>query len=420
MQQAPSSTPQRTPRRAKLARLAAASLAVAAGAALAQTSPYSIGVSQAFGHDSNLFRTAAAPTPDKYSITGLQAGIDQPFGRQRFFANGAVRATRYEDIRQLDNTGYSVNAGVDWSTIERLSGGFNVALNQSLARYGASGDQPALTTKNVETTQEVGARVQLGMASLLALQGSLSHRRLGFSADEFAASEYNQTSASLGLNYRPSDLLTLGSALRATRGEYPNVVLASGKAATFSRNDLDLTATWVASGLSTINARVSFGRQTSDALTQRNFSGTTGSISWAFLPTGKLSFNTTISRDTGAEATFSSLGAGTVNGAGDNSQLTTTYALSAGYAATAKIRINAAFRYTRRNLVDEQFVNGVSVGASEGMDSLKTLSLGATYEPTRTWQLGCNAVRELRLSDSPLSNNYSATTANCSAQFSLR
>ena len=45
--------------------LTAACLLVTAGAAQAQSSPYSIGVSQAFGHDSNLFRTAIAPTPDK-------------------------------------------------------------------------------------------------------------------------------------------------------------------------------------------------------------------------------------------------------------------------------------------------------------------------------------------------------------------
>lgn len=404
---------------ATLRTLAAASMLACAGAALAQASPYSIGVSQAFGHDSNLFRTATAPTPDKYSVTSLLAGIDQPIGRQRFFANGSVRATQYEDIDQLNNTGYGVNAGVDWQTIERLSGGLNLALNQSLARYGASADQPALTRKNLQTTQEVAARVQLGMASLLALQGSLSHRRLGFSADEYAASELNQTSTSLGLTYRPSSLLTIGTALRYTRGEYPNLVLANGDAASFTRNDLDLTATWVASGLSTVNARVSFGRQTSDALTQRDFNGTTGSISWAFLPTGKLSFNTTLSRDTGAESSFANLGTSS-SGGGDNSRLTTSVALTAGYEATAKIRINAAFRYSRRNLVDEQFINGVPVGAAEGVDSVKTLSLGASYEPTRAWQLGCNAVRELRLAEGGLSNNYSATTANCSAQFSLR
>ncbi len=390
------------------------------GIAWAEPNPYSIGVSQAFGHDSNLFRTDAAPTPDKYSITGLQAGVDQPFGRQRFYANGSVRATRYEDIVELNNTGYGLNAGLDWSSIEQLSGNFSVSLNQSLAQYGASIDQPQLTRKNIETSQQVSTRVQRGLVSLLSLEGTLAYRRVAFSADEFAASEYSQYTGSVGLNYRPSGLLTLGTALRATRGEYPNVVLANGDAATFSRNDLDFTTTWVPTGLSTINARVSFGRQTSDALTQRDFSGTTGSISWAFLPTGKLSFNTSISRDTGAETGYSNIAAGQVNGAGDNSRLSTSYALTAAYAATAKIRINAGFRYTRRSLVADQFVSGVRVGSTEGVDSLKTLSLGAAYEPTRNWQLGCNAVRELRLTEGGLSNNYSVTTANCSAQFTLK
>ncbi|KNZ30723.1 MAG: hypothetical protein AD742_20530 [Methylibium sp. NZG] len=392
-----------------------------ASAALAQAGgPYSLGVNQAFGHDSNLFRTATAPTPDKYSVTSLLAGIDQPIGRQRFFASGSVKATQYEDIDQLNNTGYAVNAGVDWQTIERLAGGLNLALNQSLARYGASAGQPSLAKRNLETTQEFAARVQLGLVSVLALQGSLSHRRVGYSAAEFAASEYNQTGASVGLNYRPSGLLSLGAAVRHTRGEYPRLVLANGDAATFERNDLDLTATWVASGLSTVNARVSFGRQTSDGLTQRDFTGTTGSISWAFLPTGKLGFNTTLSRDTGAESSFANQGGSSISGGGDNSRLTTSLTLTAGYEATAKIRINATLRYSRRNLVDERFVNGVSVGAIEGVDSLKTLSLGASYEPTRAWLLGCNAVRELRLAEGGLSNNYAATTANCSAQFSLK
>ena len=407
-------------RRAAEGLLVAATLLAAAGAGRAEANPYYIGVSQAFAHDSNLYRTETAPQPDKYSITGLQAGVDQPFGRQRFYANGSVRATRYEDIVELNNTGYGLNAGLDWSTIEQLSGGFNVSLNQSLAPYGASGNQPLLTKKNVETDQQASARVQLGLVALVSLEGTLSHRRVGFSANEFAASEYRQNSASLGLNYRPSGLLTLGTALRTTRGDYPNVVLANGDSASFSRNDLDLTATWVPSGLSTVNARLSFGRQTSDALSQRDFSGTTGSISWAFLPTGKLSFNTAISRDTGAESGFANTRGVQLNGSSDNSRLTTSVAFTAAYEATAKIKINAGLRYTRRSLVDEQFVNGVAVQSAEGTDSLKSLSLGANYEPSRNWQLGCGAVRDLRLASGGLSNSYAATNVNCSTQFTLK
>jgi hypothetical protein len=406
--------------RTELKILAAAAALAACGALRAEPNPYSVGVSQGFGHDSNLYRTESAPVPDKYSITSLKAGVDQPFGRQRFYANGTVRATRYEDIVELNNTGYGVNAGLDWSTIEQLSGGINLALDKSLAQYGSSGNQPQLTKKNIQTTQQINGRVQLGLVSLLSLEGTLAHRRLGYSADEYAASEYAQNSGSLGLTYRPSGLLTLGTALRHTRGEYDNVVLANGEAASFSRNDLDLTATWLPSGLSTVNARLSFGRQTSDALTERNFSGTTGSLSWAFLPTGKLSFNTTLARDTGNESSFASAAGGLITSTGDNSRLTTSLSLTAAYAATAKIKINAGLRYSRRSLVDDQFVNGVAVQSAEGVDSLKTLTLGAEYAPTRNWQLGCNTMREIRLASGGLSNSYSATTANCSAQFSLQ
>ncbi len=400
--------------------LLGAVLLAAAGAAAAEANPYSVGVSQAFAHDTNLYRTQNAAQPDKYSITSLLAGVDQPFGRQRFYANGSVRATRYEDVRELDNTGYGLNAGVDWQTIEQWSGSLNVQANQSLANYGASADQPQITRRNIETTQQVNARVQRGLASLLSVEGTLSHRRLGYSADEYAASEVRQNSASLGLTYRPSGLLSLGSALRFTRGEYPNVVLANGETARFDRNDLDLTATWVPSGLSTVAARLSFGRQTSDALAQRDFSGTTGSISWAFLPTGKLAFNTTFSRDTGTEASFANIGGTQLGASGDNSQLTTSLGVTAAYAATAKIKVNAALRYTRRKLTNDQVIAGVPVQGSEGVDSLKTLSLGATYDPTRQWQVGCNAQRDLRLASGGLSNSYSNTNANCAAQFMLK
>ncbi len=397
----------------------AAALAAPAGA-WAEPNPYSIGVSQAFEHDSNLYRTAANRVPDKYSITGLLAGVDQPFGRQRFYANGTVRATRFEDVVELNNTSYAVNVGLDWATIEQLSGSFNVLLNENLANYGASVDQPQLTKKNIESTRQLNARIQLGMVSLLSLEGTFSHRQLGYSADEYAASEVTQNAASLGLTYRPSGLLTLGTALRFTRGEYPNIVTASGETASFDRRDLDLTATWFASGLSTVSGRLSFGRQSSDALSQRDFSGTTGSLSWAFLPTGKLSFNTTFSRDTGAESSFNNIAGTQFSASGDNSRLTSSASVSAAYAATAKIKINAAFRYSRRSLTNDQVVAGVPGQSIDGKESLKTLSLGANYEPTRNWQLGCNAVRELRLSDSSLSSNYAVSTANCSAQFTLK
>jgi len=48
-----------------------------------------------------------------------------------------VRATRREDIRNLGNTGCGANAGLDCSTIWRLSGSLGLALNQTPAKHAA-------------------------------------------------------------------------------------------------------------------------------------------------------------------------------------------------------------------------------------------------------------------------------------------
>ena len=399
-------------------------LAMAASdGARAEANPYYFGLSQAIGHDSNVFRVDSSVVPDKYAITSLQAGVDQPIGRQRLQANASVYATRYEDVTILNNTGYGLNAALNWSTIERISGTFDVALNRSLANYAASGDQVSLTKKNLETSSRANARVQLGLVSLLSLNATLGHSQLAYSAPEFALSEVRQNSAGLGLAYRPSDLLTLGSAARLTKGEYPNFVLPSGKNETFDRKDLDLTAIWVASGLSTINARVSFTRATYEAFTNRDLSGATGALSWAWLPTGKLSFNTTLSRDSGAESSFFDLANKQGSAVGDNSALTNTIALNAGYEATAKIRVNAGARYSRRNLVNNQVVGGVVVASTEGRDSVTSFTLGASYDPTRNWRLGCNAGHDrAEPTDTTVgvSTRYASTTASCTVQLTVK
>src|SRR6266436_4482934 len=105
--------------------------------AMAETSPYYIGVSQAFTHDNNVFRRPDNGTlpvlADTLSSTGLLGGIDQPFGRQHFFANGTAATNRHKNLDQLNNTSYGLAAGLDWSTVERLSGNVRASANQSLA-----------------------------------------------------------------------------------------------------------------------------------------------------------------------------------------------------------------------------------------------------------------------------------------------
>lgn len=381
----------------------------------AETNPYSVGLNESIGHNSNLYRTSTNELPDKYSLSSLNLGFDQPIARQRVFAGASLRATRYEDVRVLDNVGWGVNARLDWATIERLSGSLGVASNRTLANYAASGDEVQTTKRNLETSSQVNLRVQLGVASLLSLDTALSHSEISYTAPEYQAAQVRQNAGSLGLTYRPSSLLSMGAALRATRGEYPRVIVPStGKRESFDRNDVDFTTTWVASGLSTLNARLSYGRTVFEGQVLRNGRGVTGSLAWDWKATGKLNFTTSLSRDSGSETALVALANNQGSAIGDNSVLTNALGLGVAYEASAKIRVTLGGRYARRELVS---------GNITGRDRSSMLSLGMSYAPSRAWQLGCNASKDQRVAldnSTVVSTPYSARLASCSIQLSIR
>ena len=390
-----------------------------AGGALAQTSPYYVGASQAFTRESNVFRVAEGlpESKDSISTTSLLAGINQPFGRQRFFADAAARHNKYSDNGQLDHTGYGLDVGLDWETIESLSGRLGYTIKENLARFGADLG-PTLTSKNLERTQEFVARGQYGLASLLSLEAGFVHRQLDYSASQFAFQEFKQDAVRLGVLYRPSGLLTLGAGVRHTKGQYPFALApAPGifQADDFTRDDIDLTAQWVPTGQSTLRARVSVTKEEHETLTTRDVSSSTGAIGWDYKPTAKLTFTTEVIRDTGAETTFAGLSQAGAASVGNNSLLSTTLSLRVLYEVTAKIQLEASGRYVERDLVNTQ---GGALPAT-GSDKLSEAKLGLTWAPTRTLLFGCSVGQEKRRTNSALSYPYSANVATCLGQFKL-
>ncbi len=390
-----------------IVRLAFVTLGIAAaGTVHAQQSPYYFGASQTFTHDSNLFRLpggAALPVgavsrSDTISTTSLLAGLDQPIGRQRLFGDVAVRYNRFADNDQLDNTGYGIGLGIDWATINQLSGTVSYTASQTLSSF-ADG-VGSITEPNKERSQQFLARGRLGGESLLAAEATYIFRKRDYSATTPAAqaNEFDQNSLGLGLLYKPSGLLTLGAGVRHTRGSFDAL------ADDFDRNDLDLTAVWVPTGLSKVAARLSYSKEDHDVTTIRDFSGVTGSLTWEYKPTGKLTFITDLIRDTGAEASFDGYTFNNTNPAGNNSQITSAARVRAHWDATAKIGVDAGARYARRKLL------------GGGDDKTGTLTLAANYLATRNILLGCQLGYEKRGG----ATSYTANTAGCSAQVTLR
>lgn len=389
-------------------------MCIAANALADDPNPYYVGTSIGYNHDSNVFRLPEA-TGDSYLSYGLLGGFDQPIGRQRVYANGTVRKNKFDKLNDLDNNSYSLTTGLDWSTVDRISGNLKYSANQSLASYSTTISTLPIRVRNIEKDSELLARAQYGLASLFILDGSLTHRKLDYSAAEYQIYNYDLNVGSIGLKYRPSAALTTGIAYRISRGKYPERPNAAGEAAKIERNDVDLTASWLPTGESTVDARLSYGTRKDDAASQTNFKGSTGSLAWTFQPTGKLSFKTSFTRDTGLETNYLNTAQGQSVGIGDNNTLTNSLYMTANYNVTAKIQATVNAGYNRRNLratVGDDVVTG--------NDSTRRVSVGLNYTPTRNSLVGCGIGRESRNANSALSYAYSANTANCSAQITLQ
>jgi len=387
--------------------------------------PYYIGASETISHESNVFLTpdGVPSASDTLYTTSLIGGIDQPIGRERLFGNVALRDTRYKQNSVLNNTGYNATLGLDWATIDRISGNFTYTGSRTLAQFNSDGGA-VLFTKNIETSQEFDATARIGVVTRLTGVLNYNYRKLSYSEDIYKFREFDQNAVSLGMNYSTSAALLFGVAYRHTEGKYPTFSnnpfdLPANRIYfkdDFKRNDIDLTTQWIPTGASTINARLSFSKQTHDAAAARDFSGTTGNLAWDWRPTGKLQFVTSLSRDTGQQSTFYERSQNsTFNATGDNSQVTNALQIVGKYALSAKVSVNATVRTLERSLANSL------VNPPSGHDRTTYAILGARWTPLRSVEVGCNVSRERRTSDVlALSQPYSSNSFGCYGQLTLQ
>ena len=439
--------------RRRMIRPLIASLTATAGCAVwaDEPSPYYLGVTESLTSDSNATGTAGGRS-DTYSSTGLTGGFDQPIGRQRLHANANVHYNKYHSLTQLDSTTYGVAGGWDWATIEQLSGNVLASANQSPASLGTTaGLVNTASEKNLAKTDQLSTSVLWGGATV-GLQGAYSHSRVRYSAASYFVAESSADAGSANVFYRLGPDIKLGTGVRVTRTISPHAIYtpAAGLVSTdpnviadpanYSSNtvngrNIDLTADWAVTPLSGINARLSWTRQSnSSAGSDLDFSGLTGALAVRYAATGKLTFGAAFSRDAGANSSFfnvpsttsTSSGSGTTGTTAttttvlsQNTQTTNSYSLTAGYAATAKIRVNAAAQWARAKVLDAALISGTTT-VSEGSDASHTYSLGVDYTPARNWQLGCRVSHMSRTLTGTSGTAYSNNSTSCSAQFTLQ
>jgi hypothetical protein len=386
-------------------------------AASAQSSPYYIGVAQTFFHDNNLIRLrdnqalpAGLSKSDTVSSTALVAGVDQPIGRQRLSGTANLNYNRYNRNSEFSSSGYALRLGLDWQTVERLSGRVAVSADRTLRADVRDANDQFILKSNAETANQFDATVSVGLVTRLSAEATLLRRDVRYSAAEAVFREYQQTGASVGLRYRPGGSTTWGLGLRQTRWDYPSFLLGlPDPNDRRTRNDLDTSVVWQATGTSSLDIRLSSGKTSHDQFDVRDFSGVTGSAGWDWQATGKLRINSRLARDAGQ----------------DSDRLTSAFTrttdslrVAAEYGYSAKIGMNASVTLYERDSEGR----GVGVNAVSGREQGNNLSLGARWVPLRSTTVGCNisTERQGNSSNPALNDAFSATSFSCYGQFILQ
>jgi hypothetical protein len=392
----------------------------------AEQSPYYVGASVGLSHDSNLLRLGneqvAQPgqtKSDTTTQTSLLAGFDQPFGRQRAYANVSLRDTRYNHNTLYNNQGYTLSTGLDGSTVERISGSLTATANRSLASFNTAGIG-LLPEKNLQDTLGLGATFNVGLVTEYSLVASFGHRQVKNSLDlpSVKSLDFEQDNGSIGVRWSPRSSTSFGLSLSETRGRYPKFILNADHSYSpdrFKQTGVDLTAALQPAGVSTFDARISLSKTKYDLNQARNFSGLTGTLGWVWQPAGRLKFSTRYNRDTGQNSFAVQIFG--VPGASEYTQLNNSLRVQADYDVSGKIAATAAVQ-----VIDRKLTNAVSLAAinQTGRDTSTVLSLGARWAPLRSVLVGCDLSTENRSASGELGVPLRDNTIGCYGQFQLQ
>ncbi|KQP43211.1 XrtB/PEP-CTERM-associated polysaccharide biosynthesis outer membrane protein EpsL [Pseudorhodoferax sp. Leaf274] len=362
-------------------------------------------------HDSNLFRLSSTlpastlggrPWSDTIRIGSAGLLLDKSYSLQRIELNASLVNYKYQNYDYLNFTALNYAAAWHWSITPRLRGTLQATQRQNSNSFSDTQD---VTQRNVRTDSVLRAQGEYDMGAAVKLFGSVDQFRLR--NEELLAQDrgFKVQSVAGGVRYVLPSGSQLSYRLRKGHGEYSEeaTVTTTPLPTTFNNTEHELTARWVATGKTTLYARVAHVSRQYPGFAGSDFSGPVGGLRLSWQPTAKLRLDATADRDWRSYQTqYSSYASGN------------RFTLTPSWQATAHTSLRMHLEQ-----YDEDYGGAIDRAnfPFDRADTTRSASLGLDWRPRDSITLGFWLKTEKRVS------NYSGfdfknNSANFSAQIS--
>lgn len=281
--------------------------------------------------------------------------------------------------------------------------GFGVArtVDRLDRRVALLGDSPNATRR-----ERLFARAQIGGPTRWTFDAGVETSRQRASERDYRDSDLNLMLVEAGARYQPSPGLSVRALLRRSDGEFPT--LGGGLSDEYVRNDAELVVAVDGGASWRLEARAGVANEDHTLLSQRDGSFATGGLSARWMPTGKLTFILSASRDRDTGASNSDDFEARVSDA----LRRTRVALDGRWQATSRIALGA--------LLSQTVSDRTSTVGTDGSSTGRSLVLSATYELDRAFGLFCRWERSRQTGDPQVVVPFDATVMVCGIEAWLR
>ena len=324
-------------------------------------------------NDDNLFRLsddaealAVIGTVDRDdTVTQIGAGldIDAPFSRQRLRANLSVYKAGYSRFDSLDHVGADVSSVVNWEVGNLFAGDVGFKFTRQLSRFY----ELQAIAKDIRTRKIFFLNGGYRFHPSWRVVGDFSI--LDLTQTERPQLDRSESSQAVELQLSTSANTKLGTRIRHTKGNFERLQIINGNEINndFTEMEYSVVLYWEGSKKSRLEGRLGLTQRDHAQASERNFNGTTGRLSYAWLITAKTRIDSAIWRGTTTreELTIFVVGNGV--------------SIEPKWFATRKISVAANIEYETRDF--EGISEAVALVDGTRQDTATSLGVSVKYEP---------------------------------------